>query len=126
MEDTLKRMAKILGAGQILTGGRDTCFVVQDQSGSQLRVTVLSDTQRVMAVMLDPQGTTRCSLDMAPVSEAFEHPDCPGRVSLRIGYQLLHLDGRPTVGLEVESLPIEERGKSQRLLRASGAAHTTV
>lgn len=126
MEETIKRMAKILGAGQILTGGHDTCFVVQDASGTQLRVTVVADNQRVMAVLVDPNGTTRCSLDMAPVSEAFEEPECPGRVSLRIGYQLLHLDGRPNVGIEVESLPIEERGKSQRLLRTSGAHNTTV
>lgn len=120
MEDTLRRMAKILGATQVQSGGHDTSFVVQDGQGTQLRVTVVAEGQRLMAVLVDAHGVTRTSLDMAPVSESFEDPATPGRVSLRIGHQLLHLDGQPTIGVEVESLPIEQRGKSQRALRASG------
>lgn len=117
MDDTIRRLAKTLGATSLQAAGHEAGFLVQDDQGAQLRVNLELTSQRLMATLVDPAGTTRCSLDMAPVTEAFEDPSCPGRVTLRIGHQLVHLDGQPSIGIELESIPTDQRGKSQRFLR---------
>lgn len=117
MDDTIRRLAKVLGASSLQASGHEAGFQVQDESGAQLHVNLELTSQRLMATLVDAAGTTRCSLDMAPVTEAFEDPECPGRVTLRIVHQLVHLDGRPSIGIEVESIPVDQRGKSQRFLR---------
>jgi hypothetical protein len=123
MEETVRRLTRILGAMIVESSGHETTFAVHDEQGAQLRCTLSLASQHLMAVLVDPRGTTRCSLDLGPVTEAFERPELPGRVTLRVGHQLVHLDGQPSVGLEVESIPVEDRDKSQRLLLAR---HQTV
>jgi hypothetical protein len=115
MEETIRRAAKLLGAEGVECAGHGVRFVVRDAHGAELRVSINMNTQRLMAVVVDGTGTTRLSLDMAPVSVAFEESSYPGRVTLRVGFQLVHLDGKPSVGVEIESLELEERSKSQRL-----------
>jgi hypothetical protein len=73
-----------------------------------------------MVTLRDGQGVVRCSLDMAPVSECFEEPEFPGRVTLRVGNQLLHMENDPSLAVELESIPPDKRSMSQRLLRQSG------
>jgi hypothetical protein len=116
VEETIRRLTRILGATNVQAAGHDSMFEVRDQHGAVLRCDIKLSTQHLMLVLLDPTGVTRCSLDMGPVSEAFEHPDVRGRVTLRIGNQLIHLDGQPSVGIEIESIAVQDRNKSQRLL----------
>lgn len=116
MEETIRRLTRILGATSVQAAGRDSMFEVRDARGAILRCDIRLSTQHVMLVLLDPGGVTRCSIDTGPVSEAFEQPDVPGRVTLRVGNQLIHLDGQPSVGIEIESIAVEDRNKSQRLL----------
>lgn len=103
MEETIGRLTRVLGAVAVETSKEETSFVVVDGAGAQLRCTIAPATQRLMVVLVDPLGTTRCSVDVGPVTGCFEAPDVPGRVTLRVGQQLVHLDGRESVGIEVES-----------------------
>lgn len=120
MEETVRQLAKLLGATEVECAGHDAHLKVVDAEGAELRLSLKVGAQRMMAVLVDPSGMTRCSIDMAPVSFAFEEREFPGRVTLRVGYQLVHLDGQPSVGIEVESLDLEERTRSQRLALARG------
>lgn len=104
MEETIRRLTRILGAVTVQAAAHETSFAVVDPQGAQLRCTVTPATQRLMAVLVDAGGTTRCSLDVGPVTGCFEAPDVPGRVTLRVGNQLVHLDGRASVGIEVASV----------------------
>ena len=115
MEDTVRRLAKHLGASSVEGTGHGASFMIEDGQGAQLRLNIEGTGQRVMAVLDDPDGTTRCSLDLAPVSEAFEDADFPGRVNLRVGNQLVHIDSQPSLGIEVESIAVDQRTRSQRL-----------
>jgi hypothetical protein len=118
VEETVRRLTRILGATTVETSGHETTFVIHDEQGGELRCSITLGTQHLMAVLVDPAGTTRCSLDLGPVTEAFERPEIPGRVTMRVGHQLVHLDGLPSVGLEIESIAVEDRDKNQRLLLA--------
>lgn len=120
MEETVRQLAKFLGATSVEAAGHDAIISVRDSKGAELRLSIKGSSQRMMAVLKDPSGTTRCSLDLAPVTIAFEEREYPGRVTLRVGYQLVHLDGQPEVGIEVESLDLEKRAPSQRLVAATG------
>lgn len=118
MEETIRRLTKILGASQVEAAGHDVRFAVEDQSGAKLHVSLEGEAQRVMVTLIDPNGAVRCSLDMAPVSEAFEEPKFPGRVTLRIGNQLLHLENEPNLAIEFESIEPEYRNQSARMRAA--------
>lgn len=118
MEETVRRLTRILGATIVETSGHETTFVIHDEQGAELRCSLTLGTQHFMAVLVDATGTTRCSLDLGPVTEAFERPEIAGRVTLRVGHELVHLDGAPSVGLEIESIKVEDRDKNQRLLLA--------
>lgn len=118
MEETVRQLAKLLGATSVEAAGHDAHISVRDTKGAELRLSIRGASQRMMAVLVDATGTTRISLDLAPVTLAFEERDYPGRVTLRVGYQLVHLDGQPEVGIEVESLEIDQRTPSQRLVTA--------
>ncbi len=120
MEETVRQLAKLLGATSVEAAGHDATILVRDPQGAELRLSIKGASQRMMAVLVDATGTTRISLDLAPVTLAFEDRDYPGRVTLRVGYQLVHLDGQPEVGIEVESLDFEQRSASQRLVAARG------
>lgn len=119
MEETVRHLAKLLGATSVEAAGHDAIISVRDAKGAELRLCIKGAAQRMMAVLKDASGTTRISLDLAPVTLAFEEREYPGRVTLRVGYQLVHLDGQPEVGIEVESLDIEQRAPSQRLVAVS-------
>lgn len=116
MEDTIRRLTRILGATHVQSADHDSMFEVRDARGAVMRGDIKTSTQHLMLIIIDPDGTTRTSLDIGPISEAFEQPHVPGRVTLRIANMLVHLDGQPSVGVELESIPIEDRNKSQRLL----------
>ena len=120
MEDTIKRLGKVLGASSMEAAGHDARFSVMDESGYKLRVSIEGQTQRFMATLTDANNRTRCSIDLAPVTEAFEEPSFAGRVTLRVGHQLVHLDSQPNVGIEVESIEPEHRSKSQRMRALNG------
>lgn len=119
MEETVRRLAKLLGATSVEAAGHDAHISVLDEKGAELRLSIKGAAQRMMAVLVDATGTTRVSLDVAPVTLAFEERDFPGRVTLRVGFQLVHLDGQPEVGIEVES--IDERAASERRAVAAAA-----
>ncbi|RMG09053.1 MAG: hypothetical protein D6731_20520 [Planctomycetota bacterium] len=119
MEETIRRLTKVLGAASVEVSGHDARFSVEEDGGAKLHVNIEGDPQRVMVTLRDGEGKLRCSLDVAPVSEAFEEPDFPGRVTLRVGNQLLHLDSDPSLAVELESIPPDQRSMSQRLLRAA-------
>lgn len=116
MEDTTRRLTRVLGATSVQAADHDSMFEVRDARGAVMRGDIKLSTQHLMLIVIDPDGTTRTSLDIGPISEAFEQPDVPGRVTLRVGNLLVHLDGQPLVGVELESIPVEDRNKSQRLL----------
>jgi hypothetical protein len=115
MEATIRRLAKVLRASAIEASGNDARFSVEDDTGAKLHVSIEGHQQRVMVTLRDGGGVVRCSLDMAPVSEAFEEPKFPGRVTLRVGNQLIHVENEPTLAVEMESIPAEHRDKSQRM-----------
>ena len=115
MEETIKRLAKVLGASALEAAGNDARFTVEDGTGAKLHVSIEGHQQRVMVTLSDSAGVVRSSLDLAPISEAFEEPKYPGRITLRVGNQLLHLENEPNLALEVESIPPEHRNKSQRM-----------
>lgn len=115
MDDTIRRLAKVLGATSIEANGPDARFMIEDAQGATLRANVEHTSQRFMAVLVDPAGVTRCSIDLAPITEAFEERRFPGRVTLRVGHQLVHIDSQPSLGLQVESIDPAHRLESQRL-----------
>lgn len=118
MEETIRRLTKVLGASTVEAAGHDVRFSIEDDKGAKLHVNLEGDQQRVMVTLRDGTGVLRCSLDMAPVSEAFEEPAYPGRITLRIGNQLLHIENEPNLALELESISPDRRTMSQRMLRA--------
>lgn len=115
MEETIRRMAKVLGAQSVEAAGHTVGFMVRGSQGAAMRVHIDMERQRFMCVLDDAAGITRCSLDLAPISECFEEPEFPGRVTLRVGHQLVHLDTQPNLGIELESIDPEYRSISQRM-----------
>lgn len=114
MEETIRHLTRVLGAKNVQAAGHETMFAVEDEKGAKLRCSITGTTQHMMLVLVDPNGTTRTTLDVGPVTEAFEEPDTPGRVTLRVGNQLVHVDGQPSVGIEIESIKPADRHKSAR------------
>ena len=101
MRDTVRHLAKVLGATGTEGAGNDARFAVDGADGARLKVSVEGDAQRLMAVLVDPRGVTRCTLDVAPVAKAVEDASTPGRVTLHVGKLHVHLDSRPTLAIEV-------------------------
>ena len=114
MEEAIRRLTKYLGASLVEVAGHDVRFMVEGDRGAKLRVNIEGDQQRFMATLMDKTGVVRCSLDLAPISEAFQTPGHEDRVTLRVGNQLLHIDSKPSLGLEVESIDLNDRDESQR------------
>ena len=56
MDNTIRRMAKILGASGVEASGHDASFEVASASGERLRVSLKGDSQRLMAVLQDPSN----------------------------------------------------------------------
>lgn len=103
MEDTIRRLAKVLGAQGLEGAGHDTRFFVDGDDGSRMKVSIEGAQQRLMAVLLDAHGVVRCDLDIAPVKKVSEDAGFPGRVTLHVGTMLLHLDSKPTLAVELVS-----------------------
>ena len=102
MDATLQRLIKILGATSVETYGHDTRFVVEGKAGGRLHVNVEAASQRVMAVLKDGQGVTRCTVDLAPVHHVLESKEFPHRITLRVGRNLaVHLDSDPSLAIEL-------------------------
>ena len=108
MEQTIRRLAKVLGASGIESAGHDTRFVVEGAQGGRLQVSVEGAQQRLMAVLKDAQGVVRCTLDLAPIRAVTEDKQFPHRITLHVGSMAVHLDAEPT--LAVECLSEKEAG----------------
>lgn len=101
MDTTVTIMAKTLGALGVESSGADACFAVEGSDGSVLKISLEGRQQRFMAVLIDAAGVTRASVDVAPVSHVKDDPSFPGRVTLHVGKQRIHLDSRPTPTIEL-------------------------
>lgn len=103
MENTVRRMAKILGATAVEASAHDARFEVANSSGERLRVALEAEPQRLMAVLCDPTGQTRCTVDVAPVARVTEDPGAPGRFTIHIGRLHIHIDSQPSLAIEILS-----------------------
>lgn len=103
MDDTIKRLAKVLGATGVESMGADVRFSVEASDGAKLKVNVEGQQQRLMAVLTDPQGVTRADLDVAPIEKVTEDAAFPGRVTLHVAGLMIQLDSKPTLAVEVLS-----------------------
>lgn len=101
MEDTVKRLAKVLGASGLESVGPDVRFAVDATDGSRLKVSIEGQQQRFMAVLLDAKGVTRSSLDVAPVKKVTEDAAFPGRVTLHVGTMMIHIETKPSLAIEL-------------------------
>ncbi len=104
MDDSVTRLAKLLGAVGIESAGHDARFSVDGADGSRLKVSIEGDQQRIMAVLIDPAGVTRTTLDLAPVTQVTETKHFPGRVTLHLGKTAVHIDTRPSLAIELVSV----------------------
>jgi hypothetical protein len=103
MDNTIRRMAKVLGACAVEASGHDARLEVVNSSGERLRVSLAGETQRLMAVLQDPGGQTRCTVDLAPVAHVTEDPHAPGRTTVHIGRMQVHIDSQPSLSIEIVS-----------------------
>ncbi len=102
MDNTISLLAKTLGARGVEASGHDVRFAVEAADGSRLKVATMGSSQRLMATLIDGQGVTRGTIDVAPVTRALEdHKAFPGRVTLQVGKMLVHIDSQPTLGFEI-------------------------
>lgn len=101
MDDTTKRLAKVLGASGVESLGSDARFAVDGADGSRLKVSMEATHQRFMAVLCDAKGVTRTDIDVAPVQKVTEDPAFPGRITLHVGTLLIQIDSKPTLAVEV-------------------------
>lgn len=100
MDDTIRRLAKVLGASGLEGMGADARFAIDGADGSRLKVAIEGGHQRFMCVLQDAKGVTRVDLDVSPVKKV-EDPAFPGRVMLQVGTLVIHLDSKPTLSVEV-------------------------
>jgi hypothetical protein len=103
MDSTVARFAKVMGASEVQVAGHDVRFAVDSGDGGRLRVSFEGDQQRFMGVLIDANGVTRTTIDVAPVTKVVEELGFPGRVTLRVGHCLIHIDSKPSLAIEIES-----------------------
>lgn len=103
MDDTIRRLAKVLGASGLEGLGHDGRFAVEGADGSLLKVVIEGAHQRFLAELKDAKGVLRADLDLAPVSRVSEDPAVPGRVTLHVGTLLVHVDTKPALAIELVS-----------------------
>lgn len=101
METTISMLAKHLGATGVESVGGDARFAVEGAQGGHLKVSISGRQQRFMAVLSDAAGVTRCTVDVAPVAHVTEDPAFPGRITLHVGKNLIHVDTKPSLAIEV-------------------------
>jgi hypothetical protein len=103
MDDTIRRVAKVLNGRGLEISGPDARFEVQDGHGSRLKVSVEGARQRMMGVLLDANGVARTTFDVAPIASVREDPKAPGRVTLVVGSLEVQIDTLPALALEIVS-----------------------
>lgn len=103
MEQTIRTLARKLGATGIESAGHDTRFVVEGAEGGRLQVSVEGAQQRLMGVLKDANGIARCTVDLAPIRSVTEDKAFPHRITLHIGSVLIHVDAQPTLAIEIVS-----------------------
>lgn len=103
MDDSTKRLTKVLGASGVESLGNDVRFAVDSPDGARLKVSLESTHQRFMAVLLDPKGVVRADLDVAPIQKVTEDAAFPGRVTMHVGTLLIQIDSKPTLAIELLS-----------------------
>ena len=103
MQETTRRLARVLGANGVEAQGNGARFEVDSADGARLKVSVEAGRQRLMAVLVDGKGVVRADLDLAPIQKVTEDPGFPGRVTLHVGALRVRLDSRPTLAVEVLS-----------------------
>lgn len=101
MDDTIRRLSKVLGGSSLESMGSDSRFVVEGADGSKLKVSIEGRQQRLMAVLVDGQGVTRADVDVAPILKVTETKEAPGRVTVHIKSLLIHIDSQPTLAIEI-------------------------
>ncbi len=101
METTISLLAKHLGATGVESSGGDARFAVEGAGGGHLKVSISARAQRFMGVLSDGAGVVRATVDVAPISSVTEDPAFPGRVTLHVGRQLVHIDTKPTLAIEI-------------------------
>lgn len=103
MEDTARRLAKVLGASGVESMGSDVRFAVDADDGSRLKVSLEGKQQRLMAVLLDSRGIVRADVDIAPINKVVEDSAFPGRVTMNVGTLVVRIDSKPTLAIELLS-----------------------
>ena len=101
METTIRRLAKILGASGVEGAGHDARFIVEGVNGDCLRVSLEAQQQRLMAVLQDGAGRTRCTVDVAPITRVTEDINASGRATIHIGNMQIHIDSDPALSIEI-------------------------
>jgi hypothetical protein len=103
MDDTIRRLAKLLGGSGFEVVGSDARFAVDGTDGSRLKVNIEGAQQRLMAVLLDAAGVARADIDVAPILKVTEDPAFPGRVTIHFKSVAIHIDSKPTLAVAVLS-----------------------
>ena len=103
MDTTIRRMAKVLGACAVEASGHDARLEIANSSGERMKVSIEGDQQRLMAVLQDPLGQTRCTVDVAPICHVTEDATAPGRATIHIGRLQIHIDSQPSLSIEIVS-----------------------
>jgi hypothetical protein len=103
MEATYSRLAKVLGATAIEASGSDVRFAVNGPQGGVLKISVEGRDQRLMAVLIDANGITRCAIDVAPIDHVREDASFPGRVTFSSHNILIAIDSKPSLAIEITS-----------------------
>lgn len=101
MDETTRRLAKVLGASGVESLGHDVRFVVEAADGSRLKANIEGQHQRFMAVLTDAKSVSRVDLDVAPVEKVTEDHAFPGRVVLHVNGLLIQIDSKPTLAIEI-------------------------
>jgi hypothetical protein len=104
MESTISRMAKRLGATSVEAIGHDARFAVVGAAGDRLTVSLEGQQQRFMAVLIDAQGVTRASVDVAPVNRVIEDESVDGRVTLLVRRLAIQIDTQPSLAIELSTV----------------------
>lgn len=103
MDDSIRRVAAILGASGIEGSGGHASFSVTGADGARLKVSINRRRQRAMVVLSDAAGVTRADVDVGPVRAVTEDAEFPGRVILHLGDVQVRIDSKPTLAVEVMS-----------------------
>ena len=106
MDTSVSLMAKTRGATGVEASGSDARFAVEAADGARLKISLEGRQQRFMGVLIDAAGVTRITVDLAPVSHVKDDPSFPGRITLHVGKQLVYIDSRPTLSIEVVSAEV--------------------